>query len=183
MKNILIFFCIAGLALADDAFQLDPVASEIHFSLRDPLHTVRGSFKLKRGEIRWNRATGKATGEIVIDVASGASGNGSRDKRMHQEILESKKYPESVFVPDSVNGRLETEGESQLDVHGVFTIHGVGHEMRLQFLVDAQGGGRYTASSHFTIPYVEWGLKDPSNFLLKVDKKVEMEVKSSATAH
>jgi polyisoprenoid-binding protein YceI len=183
MKRILIFFCTAGVALADDTFLLDPARSEIHFTLHDPLHTVHGSFKLKRGEIRWDRETGKASGEIVIDVTSGASGNGSRDRRMHQEILESRKYPEAVFVPDSVKGRLETEGESQLDVHGAFTIHGAGHEMTLQFLVDAIGGGRYTATGHFSIPYVEWGMKDPSNFLLKVDKKVDMEVKASATAH
>ncbi|HXR24074.1 MAG TPA: YceI family protein [Candidatus Binataceae bacterium] len=183
MKIILSFFCIAGLAWADDAFQLDPAGSEIRFALHDLLHTVHGSFKLNRGAIRWDRATGKATGEIVIDVASGASGNGWRDKRTHQEILESQKYPDAVFVPDSVKGRLETEGESQLDVHGVFTIHGAGHEMTLSLLVDAQGGGRYTATSHFAIPYVEWGMKDPSNFLLRVDKKVELEVKASATAH
>ncbi len=183
MKIILTFFCIASLALADDTFQLDPAGSEIHFSLHDLLHTVRGGFKLKRGEIRWDRVTGKAAGEIVIDVASGASGNGWRDKRMHQEILESQKYPEAVFVPDSVQGRLETEGESQFDVHGVLTIHGAGHEMTLSLLVDAQGGGRYTATSRFSIPYVVWGMQDPSNFLLRVDKKVELEVKASATAH
>jgi len=182
MKKYLLLFCLAGLALGESSFQLDPSETAINFTLHDPLHTVHGSFKLKRGDIHFDPTTGKAGGEIVIDLPSGGSGNGSRDKRMQKEILESQKYPEAIFVPDSVQGRLETEGESTLDLHGVFKIHGADHEMTLQLLVDALGGGRYTATSHFSIPYVEWGMKDPSNFLLKVDKKVEMEVKAAATA-
>ncbi len=182
MKKYLLLFCLAGLVLGESTFQLDPSKTEINFTLHDPLHTVHGSFKLKRGDIHFDPATGKAGGEIVIDVASGASGNGSRDKRMQKEVLESQKYPEAIFVPDSIQGRLETEGESTLDLHGVFKIHGADHEMTLTLLVDALGGGRYAATSHFSIPYVEWGMKDPSNFLLKVDKKVEMEIKAAATA-
>ncbi|HTS50179.1 MAG TPA: YceI family protein [Bryobacteraceae bacterium] len=182
MKKCFLISCLAGLAFCDSSFQLDPSKTEINFALHDTLHTVHGSFKLKRGGIHFDPATGKAGGEVVIDLPSGASGNGWRDKRMQKEVLESQKYPEAIFVPDSVQGRLETEGESQLNVHGVFKIHGADHEMTLQLLVDALGGGRYTATSHFSIPYVEWGMKDPSNFVLKVDKKVEIEIKAAATA-
>lgn len=182
MKQYLLLFCVAGLAFGANSFQLDPSKTEINFTLHDPLHTVHGSFKLKRGALQFDPATGKASGEIVIDVASGASGNGSRDKRMQKEVLESQKYPEAIFVSDSIQGRLETEGESQLNLHGVFKIHGADHEMTLQLLIDALGSGRYTATSHFSIPYVEWGMKDPSNFLLKVDKKVDLEIKAAATA-
>jgi polyisoprenoid-binding protein YceI len=146
------------------------------------MHTVHGNFKLKRGSIQLDPATGKADGEIVIDLASGDSGNGSRDKRLHNEILDTKKYPEAIFKPDSVKGRLAAEGESKLDLHGVFNIHGADHEMTLQLQVDAQGGGHYLATTHFEIPYVDWGMKDPSNFLIKVDKKVLMEIKAAATA-
>jgi polyisoprenoid-binding protein YceI len=182
-KLLLLLLCLAGPAPADSSFELDPAQTEIRFTLHDPLHTVNGTFKLKRGAIHFDPASGKAGGEIVIDVPSGSSGNGSRDKRMHKEILESQKYPEAVFAPDSVQGRLATEGESKLDVHGAFKIHGAEHELTLQFLVDPQGGGRYTATARFSIPFVEWGIKDPSNFLIHVDKKVDMEVKASATAH
>jgi len=182
MNRFLLFVCVAGAAFADSSFELDPSKTEITFALPATMHTVHGNFKLKRGSIQFDPATGKAGGEIVIDLTSGASGSSSRDKRMHNEILETKKYPEATFKPDSVKGRLETEGQSKLDLHGLFNIHGADHEMNLQLLVDAQGGGRYTAASHFEIPYVDWGIKDPSNFLIKVDKKVLMDVKASATA-
>ncbi len=182
MKKYLLLFCLAGLAFGEGSFQLDPSKTEINFTLHDPIHTVHGTFKLKRGDFHFDPATGKAGGEIVIDLASGASDNGMRDKRMQKDVLESQKFPEATFVPDSVQGQLESEGESTLDVHGVFKIHGGDHPMTLQLLVDALGGGRYSAQSHFAIPYVEWGMKDPSTFMLRVDKKVEMEVKATVTA-
>jgi hypothetical protein len=32
------------------------------------------------------------------------------------------------------------------------------------------------------IPYVEWGMKNPINFLLKVDKTIDMDIKTTAHA-
>jgi hypothetical protein len=43
-------------------------------------------------------------------------------------------------------------------------------------------GDQYTASTHFVIPYVQWGMKNPSNFLLKVDKTVDIDIKTSLNA-
>ena len=73
------------------------------------------------------------------------------------------------------------EGPSQIDVHGVFKIHGADHELMLHFQVE-RAGDQYIASTHFTIPYVEWGMKDPSNFLLKVDKTVDLDIKTTIHA-
>jgi len=174
---ILILLCAA--AQAQTVFQLDPSKTEIHFTLHDVLHTVHGTFKLKRGALQLDSETGKASGEMVIDVTSGASGSGSRDGRMHKEILESQRYPEAVFTPDRLEGHIAPEGEAQIDLHGIFRIHGADHELTLHVQVEA-AGGQYTASTHFVIPYVKWGMKNPSNFLLKVDDKVEMDVRAVA---
>jgi polyisoprenoid-binding protein YceI len=176
-QSLLLLF--APLAFGG-TFDLDPTKTEIHYILPATLHTVHGTFKLKRGSISFEPPAGKASGEIVIDITSGDSGNGSRDKRMHKEILETGKYPEAVFIPDSVQGRLETEGESLIDVHGMFKIHGADHEMTLQLRIDAQGGGRYAATTHFTIPYVKWGIKNPSNFFIRVNDTVALDIKASA---
>jgi hypothetical protein len=37
-------------------------------------------------------------------------------------------------------------------------------------------GNNCTAKTHFTVPYVKWGLKDPSFFVLKVAKEVEIDL-------
>jgi polyisoprenoid-binding protein YceI len=176
VKKLLFLFICVGCCAAT-TFDLDPAKTEIKFSVNSTLHTVHGTFKLKRGSIELDPDTGKASGEIVIDLPSGASGNGSRDKRLHKEILESQMYPEAAFTPDHVDGHIAAQGTSEIDVHGNFRIHGADHELTLHFQVQANGG-QYTGATHFTIPYVQWGLKNPSNFLLRVDDRVEVEVRA-----
>jgi polyisoprenoid-binding protein YceI len=160
-------------AASSKSLDLDPAKTEIQFTLHDVLHTVHGTFRLKKGSISYDPDSGKASGEIIVDVTSGASGSDARDSRMHKEILESQRYPEATFMPDRVDGKF--------DVHGVFRIHGADHELTLHFQVE-HTGDHYTASTHFVIPYVQWGLKNPSNFLLKVDKTVEMDIKATLNA-
>jgi polyisoprenoid-binding protein YceI len=155
-----------------------PATTEIHFTLHDVLHTVHGTFQLKHGTIRFDPDSGKASGEIIVDVTSGESGSGARDSRMHKEILESQRYPQATFTPDRLDGKLPSQGQSQIDVHGVFNIHGADHELTLHFQVEREVS-QYVASAHFIIPYVQWGMKNPSNFVLKVDKTVEMDIKTT----
>jgi hypothetical protein len=38
-----------------------------------------------------------------------------------------------------------------------------------------------TATTRFTVPYVEWGMKNPSRLLLRVSKQVEIEVSAKGT--
>jgi polyisoprenoid-binding protein YceI len=180
MKNrfLLLLVCAFPLAAAETVVELDPARTVITFTLHDVLHTVHGTFKLKRGSIAFDPATGKAAGEIVIDVTSGASGGDTRDRRMHKEILESARFPDAIFTPDRVSGQLTPQGESQIDAHGMFQIHGSSHELTLHFRVQ-RNGEELSASTSFTIPYVQWAIKNPSNFLLKVSDKVDMNVQAA----
>jgi polyisoprenoid-binding protein YceI len=166
------------LFAAESTIELDPARTTVSFTLGDVLHTVHGTFKLKRGSMTFDTATGKASGEIVVDVASGNSGGGMRDNRMHKEILESARFPEAVFTPDHIGGELASSGSSQLDVHGNFRIHGVSHEMTLHFMAEAKGA-EIAASTSFVVPYVQWGMKNPSNFLLRVSDKVDMTIQAA----
>jgi polyisoprenoid-binding protein YceI len=178
--------CTLALALAplcysgatNVSLELDPAKTQVQFTLHDVLHTVHGTFQLKKGVIAFDPDSGKASGEIVVDVTSGASGSNARDHRMHKEILQSQRYPEAVFTPDHVTGSLPAQGQSQMDVHGVFKLHGAEHELTMHFQVE-RTGDHYGASTHFQIPYVEWGMKNPSNFLLKVEKTVDIDIQTT----
>ena len=169
----------AGIASSQEiALDLDPAKTTVQFTLGASLHTVHGSFKLKRGAIRFDPATGKIAGEAVVDATSGESGSEGRDRRMHAQILDSARYPEIVFTPDRVEGAVARQGPSQVQVHGTIRIHGAEHEITLPVHVEMTGmaNGGVTAKIHFTIPYVKWGLKDPSTFLLHVSDKLDIDI-------
>jgi polyisoprenoid-binding protein YceI len=145
------------------ALTIDPAQCKVRYTVDTTLHTVHGTFNLKSGSIHFDPATGKAGGEIVVFASSGESGNDSRDKRMHQEILETGKYPEVVFHPTQVEGNVASPGPSDVKLHGIFSIHGADHE--LTALVHAElAGHHWIATGKFEVPYVTWGIKDPSNF-------------------
>src|SRR5208337_2025284 len=101
----------------------------IQWTLGATAHTVHGTFHLKRGSLVVDTATGKTSGEIVADATSGASGNDSRDKKMHQDVLESGRFSEVVFRPDSIVGKVALQGESKVQLHGTFVLHGTEHEI------------------------------------------------------
>ena len=65
----------------------------------------------------------------MFDATSGKTGNGSRDNKMHKDVIESPRYPEIVFRPDRADGKLAASGASTLQVHGMFVIHGAEHEV------------------------------------------------------
>ena len=156
---------------------LDPAQTKIEWTLGATMHTVHGTFKLKRGSVTFDPQSGAASGEIVVDATSGESGNQSRDKKMHKEVLESQRYPEIVFSPSHVIGRLADQGTSNLQVQGVFHIHGADHDLTLSLPVE-KSGDAVKASASFVVPYQEWGMKDPSTFFLKVEKTVGLSISS-----
>lgn len=165
---------------AQYSFELQPASTKVQFTLPDVLHTVHGSFNLKRGTIDFDTETGKASGQVVVDVTSGASGSDARDSRMHANVLESKKYPEAVFAPDRIEGKLSVPGSSRVKVHGTFTIHGAAHEVTMDVQTSCTPE-QIHATMSFDLPYVAWGMKDPSNFLLKVNKSAQMTIETSAS--
>jgi polyisoprenoid-binding protein YceI len=159
----------------DKAFQLDPAQTSVKFTLGDVLHTVHGTFQLKRGSLEYEQASGKISGEIVVDAGSGASGSGMRDRKMNKEVLESNRYPEIAFRPDRIDGPVASQGKSSVKVHGMFSIHGVDHEITVPAEVD-MSPEHWTAMVHFTVPYAKWGMKNPSTLFLRVNDSVEIDL-------
>ena len=154
---------------------LDTAQTKVEFTLNDVLHTVHGNFHLKSGTIRFDPATGAASGMLVVDAASGASGSGGRDKRMHRNILESELFPEITFTPDHFEGHLAPQGDSEIELHGMFGMHGAMHELVLKTKVSVTGD-QITAATQFEVPYVQWGLKNPSTLFLRVGDKVNISL-------
>jgi polyisoprenoid-binding protein YceI len=176
---LLAFFCCAATAQPQELrLQFDPSKTTIAFTLGDILHTVHGSFQLKQGEVKYNLATKSVSGNLIVDATSGQSGNRSRDHKMHKEILESAQYPVISFRPDRVEGNAASMGTSTIQVHGIFSIHGADHELTIPVHLEVFPD-HWIADTHFTVPYVKWGIKNPSTFVLRVSESGEIDVHAS----
>jgi polyisoprenoid-binding protein YceI len=165
---------IRGLS-QEASLEFDPTRTQIRFTLGDILHTVHGMFRLKQGTITFNPLTGQTSGLVVVDATSGQSGSNGRDNKMHKSVLESKDYPEITFAPHQILGQIALQGDSQVEIPGVLTVHGGAHEITLKSHVHITGN-QLTADIHFSIPYAKWGLHNPSTFILRVNDTVDLDL-------
>jgi polyisoprenoid-binding protein YceI len=159
---------------------IDPAQSTVHYSVSSNLHTVHGTFAVKRGSLEVDPVSGKASGEILVDAASGQSGNNSRDKKMHKDVLESGRFADIVFRPDRIEGTVRTEGDSHAQLHGRLLLHGAEHEVTVPVQAELKAD-QWKGNAQFGIPFVDWGMKNPSNFLLKLEHTVNVEVEMAGT--
>lgn len=176
----LAIFCVGRANAQQIDVKIDPAQTQIHFTLGATMHTVHGTFRLKSGAMEFSAATGSAQGAIVIDATSGETGNSSRDHNMHEDVLKSAEYPTIIFVPQKVDGRVSLDGASRLQIQGVIQMEGAQHAVTAPAQAQIEHG-HLKATLHLDVPYVKWGLKDPSTFILRVDKTVKIEVQAAGT--
>src|SRR5260370_42361577 len=134
---------------------VEPAQSKVHWTLGSTVHTVHGSFAFKKGTLQLDTSTGKASGEIVVDATSGNSGNDSRDKKMHKEVLESGRYAEVIFRPERVEGKIKPQGLFTVQVNGLFVLHGSEHELTVPVQAEL-AGDHWTGSAKFNVPFIDW---------------------------
>jgi polyisoprenoid-binding protein YceI len=181
---LVVTLAIAATAVAQKPaplidIHLDPASTAIRWTLNTTLHTVHGTFKLKSGSVQINPVSGTASGQIIIDATSGESGDSARDSRMHNAVLESSKYPTITFRPTRVEGKIDLAAPGSVTVDGILNLHGQDHPMQIAVSLHPKDAA-VSSQCHFTIPFVAWGLKDPSVMLLRTDKIVTLDVDAIA---
>ena len=186
---LLIIFC--GLAQAEPPapetppagkwaqLVFEPASTTISYRLVGWPHITDGTFQLKSGKIRLDPASARMDGEIVIDAASGTSGHNLRDARMRDDILEAAKFPTITFAPQQVVSHGEAQGDFPVAVRGVMTLHGAPHPITIDGDV-RRDGDTVVIHCAFAVPFVAWGLEDPSVLFFTVQKKVEVTVSATA---
>jgi polyisoprenoid-binding protein YceI len=192
-SSLTILFCVAMLLSAapapprpqaaqaaqgathEIALTLDPAQTKVHFNVDSTLHMVHGTFALKSGSLQFDPQTGKASGAIVVNAVSGETGNSSRDQRLHKEILETWKFADATYRPTQVDGRVSLTAPSDFKVKGIITLHGTDHELTADVHSEFTGD-HWKGTAKFDVSYTKWGIKDPSNFLLKVKPVVNVEL-------
>ena len=179
MKSLTLF-ALAGLlapaVLAQhQTFVVNPDASEIKMTLNTTHEVVNGTFHIQSGSIEFDGGTPKMLGSVVVLAGSGKTGNDSRDNKMNKDILRVEQYATVSFEPKTYSGVITPSGESNLQVTGIFTLLGTPHEITIPILVHLEGTAA-TAKAHFVVPYVQWGLKNPSFLVWKADNDVAIDL-------
>ena len=171
----LLLASVLPAAAGERVLRLDPAATTVAFVLDATAHEVHGSFAFDRGEIRFDPATGRASGEISVHATGAETGSNKRDKTMHGKVLESETYPLFVFRATRIEGAVPDAGGADVTLHGSLSIHGAEHPFALPAHVEVNGD-RVEATSEFAVPYVEWDMHDPSFLFLRVAKEVQVTV-------
>ncbi len=179
MKSLAVFalaVILAPVALAQhQTFVLNPDASEVKMTLKTTHELVNGRFHIQSGSIEFARSNPKMSGSVAVLAGSGKTGNGSRDKKMNNDILHVQQYTTVTFSPKSYTGKIALTGDSTIRATGVFTLLGTPHNLTIPIQI-RMDGDNCTAKAHFVIPYVQWGLKDPSFLFWKAEKQVDMDL-------
>jgi polyisoprenoid-binding protein YceI len=170
----------APLAASELQIELDPNLTSISFRLQATLHSVHGSAALAAGSLRLNAENGFMTGAVTIDASTAETGNKKRDKKMHGKVLLTADHPEIVLRALRLEGELALQGASDVTLHCEIEILGQAHEIGIPSHIEIDGG-HFTASFEFEVPYVDWGIEDPSTFVLRVAKIVQVKVEAVGT--
>jgi len=167
---------LAPAALAQhQTFVVNRDASEVRMTLKTTHEIVNGTFHVQLGAIEFDRDNPKMSGSVVVLAGSGKTGNDSRDNKMNKDILRVEQYATVSFEPKTYAGAIAHSGDSNLQVTGIFTLLGTPHEITIPMLVHLDGTGA-TARAHFVVPYVQWGLKNPSFLVWKADNDVAIDL-------
>jgi polyisoprenoid-binding protein YceI len=160
---------------------LDAAGTQIHFTVSSLLHSVHGSFQCKGGALALDPDSTLAQGEFLVDATTLRAGSGAEDKRIATEVLESGRYPSIFFHAEHRRGELsQTDGAADIILEGSMNIHGADHPMQLRVHTVRQGEA-LTATAHFVVPYVEWGMKQPRSGLLPLSRQVLVDVTAKGT--
>ena len=157
-------------------FTVNPDASKVAFSLGGNAHHVDGTFHVQSGSIDFDRTRAN---HLRLGGCRGRqrqqrrSGPGQED-----ELRRSRRGAlcRNLLCAQELSGNRCGQRAIPPSKSAAYSpLHGTPHDLTVPMQIHIDGT-TLTAKTHFTIPYVKWGLKDPSIFILKVAKEVDIDL-------
>jgi polyisoprenoid-binding protein YceI len=172
----------AAIPARNVEIHFDPASTQIRFKVGSVLRDVRGTFQFKGGALAIDPDSTLAQGELLVDATTVHTGNAGRDKEIQEEVLESKRYPSIFFHAEHLRGEVpKTDGSSDVIAEGMLNVHGADHPLQMKVHL-VRVGNALSATTHFTVPYVEWGMKNPrGSSFLHLSKTAQVDVSARGT--
>jgi polyisoprenoid-binding protein YceI len=164
-----------GALAQQQIFAVNRDASEVKMKLNTTHEVVNGTFHVQTGSIDFDRSVSHISGMVIVAAGSGKTGNDSRDKKMNKDILKVNQFATVSFAPKAYTGTIAASGDSTIEVSGVFTLLGIPHNVTIAMQIHIDGS-KATAKAHFVVPYVQWGLKNPSFLIWKAENDVAIDL-------
>lgn len=187
VKRVLVLFLVFVAAMAfgwagsgeagEHVFSLEN--TKIGFNLDSTLHVVHGNARKFNGKVivPLNLDLKGYSAEITISVKDMTTAHEERDKKMHETCLEADKNPDIIFRSTEFKGfpaKLEKEKEFEFSLVGDLTIRGVTKSVAIPVKVKYRADG-YSFHGNISLNYLqEFNIPDPSVFIFRVAKKVEV---------
>ena len=156
-------------------FTVNPDASDVKMKLNTTHEVVNGTFHVQSGSIDFDRTASNISGTVIVAAGSGKTGNDSRDRKMNKDILKVDQFATVSFAPKTYDGMIAASGDSAIQVSGVFTLLGTPHDLTIPMQIHIDGS-KATAKGQFVVPYVQWGLKNPSFLIWKAENNVGIDL-------
>ena len=178
--RILSLLCLAAALVPSgfaqrQTFTVNTGTSEVKMKLNTTHEVVNGTFHVQSGVVTFDRTASQISGAIIVVAGSGKTGNDSRDKKMNKDILKVAQFATVSFAPKAYRGTIAASGDSTIQVEGVFTLLATPHDITIPMHIHIDGSNA-AATAQFTVPYVQWGLKNPSFLFWKSDNDVAIDL-------
>jgi polyisoprenoid-binding protein YceI len=165
---------LTALIAQATAYRIDPAACVAGFDLKATGHTVHGTTASLTGEIVVTPDTAdelKLSGKISIGAASLATGNDRRDATMHSKSLLVTSFPTIDFEPErfTPSQPAASSGAIAGTLTGRITIRGQTKTQAISATLTPHGD-RIVAAGTFDVSWLDFGVPDPSFFVIRVEK-------------
>ena len=135
---VLVLALASTSVFAADSYVIDPVHSNVAFTIRHLVSKVTGKFDDFSGTVNIDpKKLATSSVDFAIKVPSINTGNGDRDKHLKSpDFFDAEKYPEITFKSSSVKAK----SKNNYAVAGTLTMHGVSKRVTLP--VEFSGFGK-----------------------------------------
>jgi polyisoprenoid-binding protein YceI len=136
----------------------------------------------------------KSKGKVTVDLTHLKTGIDLRDEHLRSETwLNTEEYPDAIFKLEKISGAnsLSDGKETDVKLHGTFTVHGVTKEIvadgELTYFKESErtknriAGNLLKVNTNFEIKLSDYGIEIPSMVVGKVDEVIKVSAMFIAT--